>query len=196
MIKAVVFDCFGVLAQEGWHPFRDKYLVSDPVKLAQAKDLLKASGNGFISHEDFLEGLAELVDMSYEETRQHVENNPANESLLEFIKSELHEYKVGMLSNVSGNRLSQLLSPEQIERFDTICLSYDMGVSKPNKEAYEIIAEKLGVKLEECIFTDDVPEFCDGAERVGMKPILFTTTEKFIEDFRALEQIDRGVQTD
>ena len=196
MIKAIIFDCFGVLAQEGWHPFRDKYLVSDPLKLAQAKDLLKASGNGFISHDDFLEGLAELVGMSFEETRRHIENNPANESLLEFIKDKLQEYKVGMLSNVSGNRLAQLLTPEQIGRFDTICLSYDIGVSKPNKEAYEIVAEKLGVKPEECVFTDDVPEFCDGAERVGMKSILFTTTEKFIEDLRALQQIDRAEQTD
>ncbi len=196
MIRAIVFDCFGVLAQEGWHPFRDKYLASDPIKLAQAKDLLKASGNGFISHDDFLSGLSELVGLSYEETKQQIENNPANESLLTFIQHELGEYKIGMLSNVSGNRLAQLLSPEQIQLFDAICLSYDMGVSKPNKEAYEIVAEKLGVKPEECVFTDDVPEFCDGAERVGMKSILFTTTEKFIEDLQAVQQIDREVQTD
>ncbi|MFZ2125956.1 MAG: HAD family phosphatase [Candidatus Microsaccharimonas sp.] len=196
MIKAIVFDCFGVLAQEGWHPFRDKYLASDPAKLQQARDLLKASGNGFISHQDFIEGLAELVGMSFEDTRRHVENNPPNEELLDFIKDELNDYKIGMLSNVSGNRLDQLLTPEQLQLFDVICLSYDMGVSKPNKEAYEIVIEKLGVKPEECIFTDDVPEFCEGAEKVGMRPILFTTTAEFIKDLRALQQIDRATQTD
>ena len=196
MIKAIIFDCFGVIAQEGWHPFRDEYLASDPLKLAQARDLLKASGNGFISHQDFIEGLAELAGMSPEKTRQHIEDNPPNEALLDFIKNELSDYKIGMLSNVSSNRLDQILSSQQKELFDTICLSYDMGVSKPNKEAYLIAAEKLGVTPEECIFTDDVLEFCDGAERVGMKALLFTTTDTFIKDLRRLQQIDRQQQTD
>lgn len=196
MIKAIIFDCFGVIATEGWLPFKHKYLSGDEEKLRAAKDAIGASGIGLLTHEEFLQTAADLAGVPYEQAKHDIENNGPNTSLLDFIMNELGEYKIGLLSNVSGNRLKNFMTDEQIARFDTICLSSEIGVSKPNAEAYEIAAERLGVLPEECVFTDDRLEFCTAAEWVGMKPLLFTTTEKFIEDLRALEQIDRAEQTD
>ena len=196
MIKAIIFDCFGVIATEGWIPFKNKYLGDSPEKLNAAKDAIGASGIGLITHDELVQSLSETTGLSFEEVKRNIEDNVPNESLLDFIMNELGDYKIGLLSNVSGNRLKNFMTDEQLARFDAICLSSEIGVSKPNAEAYQITAERLGVLPEECVFTDDRLEFCTAAGWVGMKPLLFTTTEKFIEDFRALEQIDRGGQTD
>lgn len=195
MIKAVIFDCFGVIATEGWTPFKQKYFGDDPQKMQQAKDAVGASGVGLTTHDEFIQTVADLAGMTFAEAKSNVENNVSNTSLLAFIMDELEDYKIGMLSNVSGNRLKNFMNEEQIARFDAICLSSEIGVAKPDAEAYEIVAERLGVLPEECVFTDDRLDLCTAAEWVGMKSILFTTTEKFIQDFRALEQIDRETET-
>lgn len=196
MIKAIIFDCFGVIATEGWLPFKNKYFGDDPEKMRAAKDAVGASGVGLITHREFVQTVADLAGLSFDQARHEIEDNVSNISLLDFIMTELGEYKIGMLSNVSGNRLKSFMNDEQIARFDAICLSSEIGVAKPNAEAYEITAQRLGVLPEECVFTDDRLDLCTAAEWVGMKSILFTTTEKFIQDFRTLEQIDRGSQTD
>jgi HAD superfamily hydrolase (TIGR01509 family) len=196
VIKAVIFDCFGVIATEGWLPFRYKYFGDDPVKMRAAKDAVGASGVGLISHDEFIQTAADLAGISYEQARREIEDNVSNTSLLDFIMDELGDYKIGLLSNVSGNRLKNFMNDEQIARFDAICLSSEIGVAKPNAEAYEITAQRLGVLPEECVFTDDRLDLCTAADWVGMKSLLFTTTEKFIKDFRILEQIDRGGQSD
>lgn len=192
MIKAVIFDCFGVIAAEGWTPFRHKYFDSDPIKSEEARKIISASGDGYMTHEAFLQAEADLAGVSYEQARGEIENNPSNESLLKFIMEDLDGYKIGLLSNVSNNRLSSFMTKAQLARFDSISLSYEMGVSKPNAQAYEIAAQRLGVKPEECIFTDDRIVYCEGAERTGMKAILFQSTDQFIADFHRLiaESID------
>lgn len=196
MIKAVIFDCFGVIATEGWIPFKFKYFGDDDDKMRSAKDAVSAAGTGFISHDEFLQAEADLAGISFDQAKSEIENNVSNTSLLEFIMKELGDYKIGMLSNVSGNRLKNFMSEENIARFDAICLSSEMGIAKPDPRAYEYVAQQLGVLPEECVFTDDRPDLCTAAGWVGMKPILFTTTEKFIEDFRALQAIDRGGEKD
>lgn len=196
MIKAIIFDCFGVIATEGWIPFKNKYFGDDPVKMQAANDAVGASGVGLITHDDFLRTVAELAGISFERAKREIEDNVPNTSLLDFIMNELGEYKIGMLSNVSGNRLKDFMNESQLARFDAICLSSEIGVTKPNPEAYKITAERLGVRPDECVFIDDRLDLCTGAQWVGMHALLFTTTEKFIKEFRALEQIDRAVQTD
>lgn len=196
MIKAIIFDCYGVIATEGWLPFKQKYFSDDPVKMQHAIDAVSAAGTGYMTHQEFLETEAELAGISVEQATREIENNVSNTSLLEFIMSELGEYKIGMLSNVSGDRLKNFMTDEQIARFDAICLSSEIGVAKPDPRAYEIAAERMGVLPEECIFTDDRIDLCTAASWVGMKPLLFTTTEKFIQDLRDLGLIDRGDQKD
>lgn len=196
MIKAVIFDCFGVIATEGWIPFKHKYFGDDPGKMRDAVDAVSAAGTGFITHDEFIQAEADLAGISFEQAKAEIEDNVSNTSLLDFIMNELGDYKIGMLSNVSGNRLTNFMSAENIARFDAICLSSEIGVAKPDPRAYEYVARELGVLPEECVFTDDRIDLCTGAEWAGMKSLLFTTTEKFIEDFRALQAIDRGGETD
>jgi hypothetical protein len=61
MIKAVVFDCFGVLASDGWLPFREKYFGNDPQLFRKATELNKRTDSGLLSYDEFIEAIARLA---------------------------------------------------------------------------------------------------------------------------------------
>jgi len=59
---------------------------------------------------------------------------------------------------------------------------------KPQKEIYLTLLERYSLKAEECIFTDDNPANTEGAEKVGIKGLVFTSPEKLREDLKAILQ--------
>jgi putative hydrolase of the HAD superfamily len=66
--------------------------------------------------------------------------------------------------------------------FDPLIFSCDVGFRKPDPKIYEIALEKLKCDPEECIFIDDKKRNSDGAEKLGMKGIVFEEVSKLIED--------------
>lgn len=55
-----------------------------------------------------------------------------------------------------------------IGRFDQMVEGRRDGVMKPDPRAYLLMAERLGVSPQECVFIDDQPGNLRGAEEVGM----------------------------
>ena len=68
--------------------------------------------------------------------------------------------------------------------FDSVSYSFEVGVSKPNKKAYQIILEKLESKPEECIFIDDQSRNLAPARELGIRTIWFVSSKQLIEDLR------------
>lgn len=173
MIKAVIFDCFGVLAHDGWLPFRSRYFSSDTAKFEEATDLNKRSNAGFIEYDDFLNQISELAGISAEQARHEIEDNPVDVELFTFIRELKPQYKIGMLSNASDYHLGSLFTDEQIELFDEIVLSYQVGAIKPDPIMYQTIAAKLGIDPEESLFIDDQERYVTGAREAGMQSLQF-----------------------
>ncbi len=61
-----------------------------------------------------------------------------------------------------------------------------MGLTKPDKKIYELMIEKLSVSPEECIFVDDRESQVEPATILGMKGVVFTNINTFIEDIEKL----------
>ena len=179
MIKAIIFDCFGVLSTEGFRVFCDKYFKDSPDKRAAAQDLMDRSCLGNMSFDEFESGLADLGGTSVASVREYLNRNKPNEPLFKLIRDELRpKYKIGMLSNSSANWLDELFTPEDINLFDDIILSYEVRVTKPDPRIYQLAAERLGVKVEQCILVDDIKRYVEGAEAVGMQAIWYRDFEK------------------
>jgi len=70
--------------------------------------------------------------------------------------------------------------------FDTVVLSGDVGLRKPQAEIYLMTASRLGLEPQDCVFVDDLKSNIAGAEAVGMKGILHTDVAVTIE---SLEEI-------
>lgn len=180
MIKAIIFDCFGVLAEDGWMPFKRKY-IGDNKKLAEAvSDLGKQNEYGLIDNETHLHKMAELMDVDPELLRAALGKRVPNEILIPFVKKELKpKYKIGLLSNANFNVLKDLFTPEQAKLFDASVMSYESKLIKPDKRMFELMVERLGVNLNECVFVDDQERYCAEAEAYGMSSIFYRDFDQF-----------------
>lgn len=58
-----------------------------------------------------------------------------------------------------------------IREFDVLVDGRRDGVMKPDPAAYLLVAERLGVAPEECVFIDDQPGNLAGAQAVGMRTV-------------------------
>jgi HAD superfamily hydrolase (TIGR01509 family) len=187
MIKAIVFDCFGVLTTDGWLPFKRKYFSHDPKLLAEATDLNKQTDAGLASYEEFAHRIAELANVSYADVNKAIEGNVTDDELLEYIAAELKpHYKIGMLSNAGADWLERLFTDDQRNIFDAVALSYETGTIKPQPEAYQIIADRLAVTRAECIFVDDQERYCTAAREQGMQAVWYRNFEQFKQEIDAL----------
>jgi len=174
MIKAIIFDCFGVLVTESWESFCQEYFSSDQEKLSMAHTVAGQLNSGQIGYDTFIDQVAELAGISSEKARDYIDKNICNAPLLDYIQSKLKSnYKIGMLSNAGDNWLSEMFTKEQLAIFDDVVLSYRVGITKPNAQIYELSAERLKVLATECVFIDDLEKHVSGAKAAGMQAIVY-----------------------
>ena len=197
MIKAIIFDCFGVLLGNAYKIHLTEVEKTDPDRAKEIRGINHASDMGILTREESAKYISELFGIDTEDfLAEQNEVEVPNVPLLEYIATLKSRFKVGMLSNISSReRLSIRFAPGQLDAaFDTIVASGDEGYVKPQPEIYRIAATRLGVEPHECVMIDDIAEFCEGAKAVGMQAIQFISNEQCITDLNAL--IDRGGETD
>jgi len=179
MIRAIIFDCFGVLAVDGWLPFLHSHFDNNPTLFEKAIYLNKQTDSGLIPYDQFIKRVAELSGINESMAKLQIEDNPPNLELFEFIQNVLKpQYRIGVLSNSAANWLEEIFTPEQNKLFDAVALSYEIGAVKPDPKTYNTIAKRLNVHFDECIFIDDQKRYCEGADSVGMHTILFKNTKQ------------------
>jgi epoxide hydrolase-like predicted phosphatase len=187
MIKAIIFDFFGVLVSEGFKQFRDNYFPGDAVKWSQAIDLVNRHDSGQMTKDDFIQGMADISGKSFDFVAQSINTNQPNKILVNYIRQVLKpKYKLGVLSNSGDDYLSQMFEPEDVSLFDDVVLSYRYKMIKPQPGIFELAADRLGVKPTECVFIDDSPSHCAGASSTGMKTITYKDFEQFKKELETL----------
>lgn len=170
MIRGIIFDCFGVLYGGSLSALLD---MCPPERRIELRDLNKQSDYGFISGDDYVEGLSRVLD----KPRSEIENilhakHIRNQALIDYTQSLRPQYKIGLLSNVSSGTMDYLFPSEQrAELFDAVVLSYEENLAKPNPAVFELMAQRLGLAPGECVMVDDLAENCEGAEVAGMESI-------------------------
>jgi putative hydrolase of the HAD superfamily len=60
--------------------------------------------------------------------------------------------------------------------FDTVVLSGEVGMRKPEEEIFRHAARTLGLPPQECVFVDDMPANVAAAQACGMTGVLHTET--------------------
>ena len=191
MIKAIIFDCFGVLVGSG---FKEVYRQAggDPNKDSDfIDDVLAAASSGMLSSRDMHQQVADKLGITIKDWSGFIgKHEQPNQELMDYIEDLQKRYKLAILSNATHGILERKFSSYQLALFQVKTVSAEAGVMKPNPEIYEITAERLGVAPEECVFTDDNPLYCEAAEAVGMKGIWYQNLTQFKQE---LEQIIKKV---
>jgi len=174
MIKAIIFDCFGVLTTDGWLPFKHHHFGYEGPAFDQATELAHRAETRILSYDMFIARVAHMAHISADQAYHEIQRNVANKALFEYIEQELRpKYKLGILSNVADNQLPVLFGKDQLALFDATALSYEIGAIKPEPKAYEVAATRLGMLPEECVFIDDQVAYCEGARAVGMEAVAY-----------------------
>lgn len=181
MIKAIIFDCFGVLAEDGWLPFKRQHIGNDAELAEEIADLGKQNEYGMITASEYIDQAAQLMQVDAAELRQATSKRQPNEVLFTLIRELKPRYKIGLMSNANYDVVHELFEPEQAALFDASVLSYESKLVKPDPRMYALMCEKLGVEHEECIYIDDIERYCTAAELLGMETIAYenpTQTQK------------------
>lgn len=89
--------------------------------------------------------------------------------------------RTGLLSNAGGCG-----RPEWSGLFDAWVLSGLVGVAKPDAAAYRLVAERLGVAPERCVFVDDLRRNVLGAVSAGMTGVHHTSPAATLEELEVL----------
>lgn len=156
--------------------FRDTYIHfgGDPDKDADfIHEVIQAGSAGKIKTS--AEPVAKRLGITMEEWLNELESGPhVQYDVLEFAGELKKTYKVAMLSNIGSGGLKRYFEPGLLEKyFDPVVESAQIGYAKPEASAYQITADKLGVRCDECVFIDDRQNYVDGATAVGMTAILY-----------------------
>lgn len=175
MIKAIIFDCFGVVLTDGLERIVAPLRMTEPEKVAQIVGVVTAASRGIISGDKSREMVADLLGVTTDEYISRMQNGETrNYELLQYVVELRKHYKTAMLSNTSTTGLETRFAPGELDKyFDVSVASGAIGFAKPEAQAYEITADKLDVRLTECVMIDDREEYCDGARGVGMQAILY-----------------------
>jgi epoxide hydrolase-like predicted phosphatase len=92
-----------------------------------------------------------------------------------------------LLSNSWGNEYPR---EGWDELFDAVVISGEVGMRKPEARIYRLVAERLGLQPEECVFVDDLAPNIRGAAEVGMLGVHHITAQETLEALEALLGID------
>ena len=189
MIRNIVFDLGGVIMticqEEAIKRFKSIGLknVEDFLNPYTQTDIFGDIEEGKISAEQFRAKLSELIgkEVTYEECkfawlgyRQDVPLR--NLDILRKLKAQ--GYKLILLSNTNPFMMSWGLSGEfdgngnSLESyFDSLYLSYKLGVMKPNKKIFQYIIDNEKIQPGESLFIDDGERNINAARLLGFKTL-------------------------
>lgn len=182
MVKAIVFDCFGVLYLGAHRALEEKF----PDKAQELDELTRQSDYGFITQAEYVAAAMDITGASQDDIYSLVISSyHFNEPLSQYIRTTLKpRYKIAMLSNIGRGWIQNFFDEHQLhDLFDTVVLSGDEGVVKPHPQVFELVAERLELEIEECLMVDDLPENIAGADAAGMKGIVYGNLRDLTQDF-------------
>lgn len=183
MIKAVIFDCFGVLMLDA----RTSYIEQHPEVAAELTELDKQADAGMIDRQDQINGYSQLTGEGYEQIEDYLlkEHQP-NAQLVDLIKELKERYAIGMISNLGRSWYDALVAKEIQMLFDTTVISGEVGMVKPYPEIYKLTCERMGIRPQEAVFIDDIADNCEGARAVGMEAIHYTGFAKMEQELQQI----------
>ena len=177
--RALVFDFFGVISSEVAPFWFEKYFPKEEAKNLKEKYITPAD-LGKVSSADLFVSLGALVSKTSEEVSEEFQSFiKLNTDIVALIKNLKPFYKLGLCSNSIPNFVRPILENHKLaDLFDAVVISSECLIKKPDERMYALVLEKLSTGAENTIFIDDNPAYIEGAERMGMRGILFTGYEE------------------
>jgi putative hydrolase of the HAD superfamily len=200
-LRAVIFDFGGVLVRTRSQDRRIDWERRLGLARGEAEALVfggesgTAAQRGQITDEAHWRWLGERLALPPAELARFRDDFFADDvldtSLVAYIdRLRAAGYHLGLLSNASD--IARRVFAETygvLARFDSVTISCEEGVMKPDPRIYRVALQRAGAQAEEAVFVDDVSANIQGARRVGMRGVHFQSGEQAIADLAALTGI-------
>ncbi|MHA4741673.1 HAD family hydrolase [Dyadobacter sp. MSC1_007] len=154
------------------------------MKIFKESDLFRQFETGLLDEPTFRNYVREILNLP--DLSDEAIDTAWNSLLLdlppervELLKKLSQKYRLFLLSNTSSIHITQvnkiLKASTGVERlgdlFETVFLSYEMGLMKPDPRIYTQVLEQAGLLAEETLFLDDNADNIKSASEVGIETI-------------------------
>jgi putative hydrolase of the HAD superfamily len=199
VIRAVVLDIGGVLEinDEALFdgPFEQRHRLADGAVLEAIIRLPSHPGLGGITEAQTREHWQRELDLTHAQADELMADfwrwyvGTLDQTMFDWFASQRPARRTGIISNSNpgAREAERCWGFEAIT--DDIVYSHEVGLMKPDPRIYELAAQRLGVRLDELVFVDDVPEYVEAAKTTGCRAILHESTPTTIA---AIERIIEG----
>lgn len=191
-IKAIIFDFGGVLLRT--HQWDGRQRWESRLKLAPYQSewvvfnspLGRQAQHGQLGYAELWQQIGQQFNLSPAELQQFQTDfwagDQLDQSLVALIRRLRPWYKTGLISNAFDDLRQSLSQQFHIaDAFDSIVISAEEGIMKPDPRIYQTALSQLGCQAAEALFIDDAPANIEGATAVGMATILFTPQTNLIQ---------------
>ncbi len=200
-IKAIIFDLGGVLIRVNKQPFYQELAKHSPLPLEKIANHFSSKvltgfdrgfGKGLITPRQFFEHAVKemkLKDIAFEDfVKSYNDVFTRKEEVIGLLRQLKDKHVIGLLSNTDALHHKGWLKAlgNDFKLFDHVVLSFEVKATKPDIQIYAAMLAKLGLKAGECVFIDDIPEYADGASKLGIHGICFVSVEQLKADLKKL----------
>lgn len=106
--------------------------------------------------------------------------------LIDWLRRLRPRYHTGLLSNAWDDLRSMLRKLGIDDAFDTIVISAEERLMKPQPEIYHRLLERLGVEPAQAVFVDDRRENVQAAHNLGFRTVHYRRREQALAELRNL----------
>ncbi|MBN8581211.1 MAG: HAD family phosphatase [Anaerolineae bacterium] len=195
-IQAVFFDFGGVIQRTEYQAPR-QYLAQrfgmeydDIDNIVFNSPTAKQATVGEIPVQKHWEAVAKRLKVSKEQIvgveNEFFAGDVIDHSIVEYLRSLRPRFKTGLISNAWSDMREYLVRKKLDMVFDTLTISAEVGVAKPEAKIYHLALEQAQVQPEAAVFVDDVLGNIEACEALGMKGILFKDPQEAMEQLKKL----------
>jgi putative hydrolase of the HAD superfamily len=200
-VRGLLVDFGGVLTTNVFESFRafcvDEGLEADAFanlfRDPSSRTELRKLETGGVTEDEFGKWLGAQLGVANTEglvDRLFARIEPDDQMVDAVRKARRSGVQTALVSNSMGSgRYDRESFPEL---FDAVVISGEVGVHKPEPEIYRLACERLELPPAECVLVDDLRENCEGAEAVGITPILHRGAERTLPELERLLGVELG----
>ena len=197
-VKNIIFDVGQVLVSYDWESYLKAFHFSAEEEKLIAEKVFKSQiwnerDRGLFPEEEYRKRfIAELpaeyeadVKRVIEESGKTIGIKDYAETWTGYLKSQ--GYQLYVLSNYSRYMLDRTKKEMPFLKYmDGTVFSCDVKQLKPEADIYQTLLDKFGLKAEECVFIDDRPVNCEGAQKAGIHTICFKSFKQAAADLEKM----------
>ncbi len=187
MIKAIVFDFWGTLVENGvWSPIKQvQQILHIDVPFSEYVGRMEQAmmTQKFNSLREAFESICEEFKVQCDEDKMELLIGMWNKSWMlakpyeevqEELKNLKKDYTLILVSNTDNFSINQVLDKFQLrEFFNHVFLSYDLGLIKTDKKFLKKVLKEAKLAAEDCVFVgDSIHSDMEAAKEAGIKGVL------------------------